>query len=120
MSSSARLWTYRLRHIIDAIQLIQQFTAEVTYDGFVESAVTIAAVIRYLEIIGEAARYLPQEVIDRNSHIPWAKMRAMRNILIHEYDRVNLPIIWSTATSDLPPLLPLLRALLAAEEGVQS
>ncbi len=72
--------------------------------------------MRNLEIIGEAARLVPEEVTNRNSCVPWADMRAMRNVVAHEYDRVNLLTIWGTVQNDLPPLAPLLQQVLEMEE----
>lgn len=72
--------------------------------------------MRNLEIIGEAARLVPEEVTNRSSRVPWADMRAMRNVVAHEYDRVNLLTIWGTVQNDLPPLAPLLQQVLEMEE----
>ncbi|MBI4312885.1 MAG: DUF86 domain-containing protein [Chloroflexi bacterium] len=117
MSSEPRQWLFRIRHIINAIQQVQHFTSGATYDEFAANAMMVAAVARYIEIVGEASRYVPNELVNRDSSIPWRKMRAMRNVLIHEYERVNLQILWSTATEDLPALLPKLKALLEGEEA---
>ena len=72
--------------------------------------------MRNLEIIGEATPLVPEEVTNRNSCVPWADMRAMRNVVAHEYDRVNLLTIWGTVQNDLPPLAPLLQQVLEMEE----
>jgi uncharacterized protein with HEPN domain len=72
-------------------------------------------VVRNLGIIGEAARYVPPDVQERHSQIPWAQMRGMRNVMIHEYPEVNLSIIWQTVTRNLPPLVPKLEEILERE-----
>ena len=65
------------------------------------------AVIRRLEIIGEAARRISRTTAAKFPNIPWTKVRAMRNIIVHEYDDVDLAIVWNTVRSDLPSLISL-------------
>ena len=84
-------------------------------EDFLADSKTSDATLRNLEIIGEAARLVPQQVADRQQRVPWADMRAMRNIVVHEHDRVNLHTIWDTIQNDLPPLVPLLLHLLEQE-----
>ncbi|MCL4544149.1 MAG: DUF86 domain-containing protein [Chloroflexi bacterium] len=73
---------------------------------------TVDAVLRNLGIIGEAARYVPPEMQARFPAIPWSKMQAMRNVVVHIYAEVSLLIVWDTIQEDLPPLAPLPRAVL--------
>jgi uncharacterized protein with HEPN domain len=68
-----------------------------------------------LEIIGEASRHIPADVMARYPNIPWIEMRTMRNIVIHEYHGVNLEIIWQTVQENLPPLVTPLEQILAEE-----
>jgi len=72
----------------------------------------VDAVVRNIEIIGEAAGYVPEGIQSRHPEIPWARRRGMRNVLIHRYHDVSLPILWQTITLNLPPLVPLLRAII--------
>lgn len=65
--------------------------------------------------MGEAARHVPPEVEARNPQVPWHQMGAMRNELVHGYFGVNLPIVWDAIHNDLPPLAPLLQAVLERE-----
>ena len=60
------------------------------------------SVLRNLEIIGEAVGRIPPEVKDQYRHIPWRKIKAMRNFLIHEYDDVDLRIVWEVITKEIP------------------
>lgn len=60
---------------------------------------------------------IPQRVQTRHPETPWALMRGMRNVLVHDYDRVKIPILWETIQHDLPPLVPLLRRILDSEPG---
>ena len=115
MSFRPRRWRLRLRHIIEAVEKIQNYVGGMSIGEFLADSRTSDAVLRNLEIIGEAARLVPEEVISRHEQVPWADMRAVRNIVAHEYDRVNLHTIWETVQHDLPPLVPLLRQVLERE-----
>jgi uncharacterized protein with HEPN domain len=115
MSSRPRRWRFRLRHIIEAVERIQRYVEGMSLEEFIADSKTSDAVLRNLEVIGEAARLVPDEVTGRHHQVPWADMRAMRNIVAHEYDRVNLPTVWDTVQGDLPPLVPLLRQVLEQE-----
>jgi len=84
-------------------------------EEFLTDSKSSDAVLRNLEVIGEAARLVPEEVAASNNRVPWADMRAMRNIVAHEYDLVNLHTIWETIQNDLPPLIPLLQQVLELE-----
>ncbi|MBS3934316.1 MAG: DUF86 domain-containing protein [Truepera sp.] len=64
-------------------------------------------------IIGDATRHLPPEVETRYPEVPWAKMRGMRNVLVHEYPWTSPRTLWDTATMNLPPRLPALERILA-------
>lgn len=110
---SPRRWTQRISDILGAIDRIARYTAGMTLASFVADEKTVDAVIRNLEIIGEAARHLPDDVVACYPHLPWSEMRGLCNVLIHEYFGVSLPIIWQTVTQDLPPLVPLLQRILS-------
>ena len=69
---------------------------------------TIDAVVRNLEIIGEAANSIPENVKSKNPEVPWYEMRGIRNMVVHEYFGVDLDIIWQTINEDLPLLRNLL------------
>lgn len=109
---SSRNWQLRTSDILDAIDKISRYTAGMTLATFAADEKTVDAVLRNLEVIGEAARNLPDDFIARHPQIAWHEMRGMRNIIVHEYFGVSLPIIWETVEKDLPPLVPLLKELL--------
>ena len=69
------------------------------------------ALVRLLEIIGEAANHIPEDIQSRYPDIPWTQMRSIRNLLIHEYFGVDIDIIWQTITDDLPDLLKKITAV---------
>lgn len=116
MSSRPRQWRFRLRHIVEAVEKIQRYVDGMSLEEFLVDTKTADAVLRNLEVIGEAARLVPEEITARYHQVPWADMRAMRNVVAHEYDRVNLPTIWDTVQQDLPPVVPLLRQVLEQEK----
>ena len=116
MSSRPRRWRFRLRHIIDAVEKVQHYVDGMSLEEFLTDPKTCDAVLRNLEIVGEAARLIPAEITVLYSQVPWTDMRAIRNVVAHEYDRVNLPTIWETIHNDLPPLVPLLQQVLESEE----
>ena len=85
-------------------------------EGLLAFSRTSDAILRNLAIIGEAARLVPNNITSRHHQIPLNDMRAMRNVVAHEYDRVSLRTYWDTIHSDLPPLVPLLLQLLEQEQ----
>ncbi len=101
---SSREWFFRLEDILDALERIQQYTDGLNLQKFESDQRTIDAVVRNLEIIGEAARHIPEPLVQEYPLIPWKYMRDMRNLLIHEYFGIHTGIIWETITNDLPPL----------------
>ena len=110
-----REWRFRIEDILESIGRIQRYTAGLAYEEFCLDQRTVDAVIRNFEIMGEAARHVPQEIESTYPDVPWHQSRAMRNELIHGYFGVNLAIVWDTIQHDLPPLVPLLRQVLAQE-----
>ena len=101
---SSRVWFFRIEDILEALGRIDQYTQGIDFDQFKSDQRTIDAVVRNLEIIGEAASHIPELIIQNNHQIPWKYMKAMRNLLIHEYFGVNVEILWQTVKHDLPPL----------------
>jgi uncharacterized protein len=110
-----RDWKMRIEDILEAIESIDQYTAGMDLGAFVADRRTSDAVIWNFAMIGEAERHVPPEIEARYPDVPWAKMRAMRNVLIHDYPTINLAIVWETAQDHLPPLVPLLREILDRE-----
>ncbi|WP_320040589.1 DUF86 domain-containing protein [uncultured Desulfobacter sp.] len=101
---SHRTWKFRFEDIIEALDRIFRYVKKLDYDGWIKDQRTIDAVIRNLEIIGEAAANVPQEIQELYADIPWYQMKGMRNILIHEYFGVDNDVLWSTIKKDLPAL----------------
>lgn len=92
--------------------MIEIFTAGLDFDGFRQDPKTVAAVERKLQIISEAATRMGAEAETRCPGLPWRNIRGMGNWLRHQYERVELSVIWQTLQTDLPPLkAAVLRAL---------
>lgn len=107
-----RDWQLRIEDILDAISRIEKYTAELSSEQFSADRKTVDAVVRNLEVIGEATRHLIADREDLPPDIPWPDIAGMRNVLIHEYFGVDLAIIWQTVTRDLPELRLQLQRLL--------
>ena len=112
---SARDWIGRIEDVLEAIGNLQQYVAGMTFEQFAADKKTVRAAAYEIGVIGEAARYVPPEVRSRYSEIPWGKMQAIRNVIVHEYFRVDVSILWQTITHNLPPLIPRLRKILEQE-----
>jgi uncharacterized protein with HEPN domain len=93
-----------LFHIRDACTNIEQYIADVSEEDFRHNREKQDAVIREIEIIGEAVRNLPQELKDQYPQVPWNLISSMRNFLIHEYFSVDLDLVWDTVNSEVPHL----------------
>jgi uncharacterized protein with HEPN domain len=94
----------RLYHIRDAIFEIESYVEGVTFEKFIESSLHKATVIKQLEIIGEAANKISNNLQLQNEFIKWEKIISLRNILVHEYFGVDYVVIWNIIKIQLPEL----------------
>ena len=101
-----------LRDMLENAEKALSFVQELDYDGFCKDDKAMYAVIRAFEIIGEAARQIPEDVRQANPEIQWREIAAMRNKLTHEYFGVNTKVVWRTVQEDLPVIIPALRKML--------
>jgi uncharacterized protein with HEPN domain len=92
--------------ILDAMDNAEMFLHDVSYDQFEDDLRTNFAVVRALEIIGEATKRLPMELRQEYPDIPWKNMAGMRDRIIHGYDTVDLQIVWDVVKVDIPQLKP--------------
>lgn len=99
-------------HIIESIELIEQYAKELTSKTFQTNMAMQDAIIRRLEIIGEAVKNLPVTFRAKHSNIPWKQMAGMRDVLTHEYFDVDLALTWAVVKHELPSLKANLQELL--------
>ena len=99
---SKRSFGLLVEDIWESIEKIERYTEGMTRDNFQSDEKTTDAVVRNLEIIGEAAARLPEEFTHRHPEIEWIKIIGLRNRIVHEYFGVDLQIIWQILKNDLP------------------
>jgi uncharacterized protein with HEPN domain len=99
---SERDYSLFLHDILESIEKIEKYTEDLTFKDFTNSQMIIDAVVRNFTIIGEASANIPLEIQNKYPRIPWKKMKAMRNIVVHEYFGVKLKTTWNTAKKSLP------------------
>ncbi|MCD6448592.1 MAG: DUF86 domain-containing protein [Thermoplasmata archaeon] len=105
---------YRLfiKDIIDAIERIEEFVAGMNFEEFENDDKTVSAVVRKLEIIGEATKNIPDEIKEKYPKLPWKEMAKIRDKLIHGYFSVDFEIVWKVIKEELPELKPKIRKIL--------
>ena len=104
--------TVYLHHNLDAIDRIEEYTKGMSENEFLGNSMAHDAVVRQIEIIGEAARNISVEFRNKHSKLPWGKMTGIRNKIIHEYFNVNYAIVWDTVQDDLPVLKKSIKKIL--------
>ena len=113
---TGRIHTDFLKDVCDALEKCLQFTEGMQFSGFAEDEKTVFAVIRALEVAGEAVKQIPAAVREKYPDIPWREMAGMRDILIHQYFGVNPEVVWKTVTRDVPEILPIFQQILAEQQ----
>jgi uncharacterized protein with HEPN domain len=99
--------------ILDAMDKAEILVEGFTYDEFETDFRTNFAVVRALEIIGEAAKRLPVSLREQYLEVPWRGMAGMRDRIIHGYDTVDLQIVWDVVKRDIPEIRPQIQRILA-------
>ena len=107
-----RVYNDYLRDMLENAEKALSFVDGMDYDEFEADDKAVYAVIRAFEIIGEAARQIPESIQNANPAIPWREIAGMRNKLTHEYFGVNTKVVWRTVHEDLPVIIPHLRKML--------
>ncbi len=105
-----------VKDILDSIEKIEKYCQSMTYEQFIEDDKTKDAVVRNLEVIGEAANNISARIKEKVPDISWRLVTDMRNKLIHEYFGVSYPIVWETIQSDLPSFKAKIKELLRVLE----
>lgn len=93
-----------LEHVLESIDLIEEYVKNATKKEFLESVKLQDMVIRRLEIIGEAVKNLPEDFRKKHKDVPWKRIAGMRDKLIHEYFGVDLKLTWKVVEKELPAL----------------
>jgi uncharacterized protein with HEPN domain len=112
MSKQVRVY---LMDILEAIEEIEQFTQEMTFEQFINNKLVIRGVTMDFAIIGEAAKHVPQEIKRKVGQVPWKQMAGIRDKIIHGYAYIQLSVLWDAVKLDLPVLKPLIKELLESD-----
>ena len=106
-----------IRDILDCMSKIEEFIGDMSFDDFVKDDRTSSAVIRKLEIIGEAVKNIPEENIKKYPQVPWSDMARMRDKIIHFYHGVDYEIIWDVIKDRLPEIKSIIEMMLRDLKG---
>jgi len=113
---SPRTWQERIEDILTCAQNVHNFTAGMDFDAFLDDPRTVRAVAFEFATIGEASRAVPMEIQAQHPEVPWGKMQGIRNVLVHEYFRLDEEILWKAAQEDIPPLIAILDKINSMEQ----
>ena len=102
----------RLGHILESAEFLRANLGGLTFERFAENRTLVLATLHSLLIVGEASIALPDEIKDAHPEFPWRRIRGMRNIIAHQYHKVNLATVWNAIHNYLLPLEPEFRSLL--------
>lgn len=108
-----------LQDMLETIDIAQQFVAGMTFTDFQADQKTVFAVIRAIEVIGEAAKNIPIPIREQYPEMPWKSVTGMRDKLIHGYFGVNLEVLWDTVQQDLMQLRPVISKMLQDAANAQ-
>ena len=104
-----------IQDIKDSIAKIDEFVGDINFKDFVNDDKTSSAVVRKLEIIGEAAKNIPHEIRQKYKELPWSDMARMRDKIIHAYFGVDYEVVWKTIKERLPEIKPKIDTILELE-----
>lgn len=108
---TARAYSVYVGHMREAIERAREFTAGLHYAQFVTDNMAVYATVHALEILGEAAKRVPEDIRAMDPAIPWRQMAGTRDMIIHHYDDVDLEEVWNVVKIQIPDLLPRLEVL---------
>jgi uncharacterized protein with HEPN domain len=111
-----RRYKLYLEDILASADSVQSYVGSLSYEELIEDKMRVDAVIRNLEIIGEAAGKVPQDVRERYPAIEWRKISDFRNILVHEYFQIDTEILWDIVKNRIPDLTRQIDSIITKEE----
>jgi len=113
---------YRLfiRDILDSIDKIESFIGDMSFEEFTKDDKTSSAVVRKLEVIGEATKNIPESIRERYSNVPWSDMARMRDKIIHFYFGIDYEIVWRVIKDRLPGIRVILEEILKELEEIDT
>jgi uncharacterized protein with HEPN domain len=103
----------RLEHILESAKDAISFLGDMTEDELAQNRMVLQAIVRSVEIIGEATSQLTPEFRSKNTHVPWAQIVGMRNRLIHAYFDIDHELVFSTVQADIPILVDQIKHLIS-------
>lgn len=107
----AKRWRWRVYDLLAALDRAEALTRELSLTAFLRDEAAQDATLLNLLRVGETTKFIPQSVQDRTPQVPWAYLRDVRNLIAHDYFRIEPALVWHTARVELPALRPALQAL---------
>ena len=105
-----------LEDILEAIRLMEEYTQDITFASFKKNVEKQDAIVRRIEIIGEATKNIPQSIRKKYTDVPWRDVAGMRDVLIHAYFGINVDKVWNVLKKDVPLLKKQIQKILENEE----
>jgi uncharacterized protein with HEPN domain len=105
-----------LRDILTAVDQVETFIGIMSFEEFVKDAKTVNAVVRSIEVIGEASKHIPVSLRERYAELPWKEIVGMRDKLIHGYFGIDYETIWKASKEDIPSLRKVVQRMLKDQE----